>query len=196
MKLNCCAWKLPVLWQWFVSSSSFVALRTGCKARWSSLVQILTMLKAMPNTSRMKGPNCRKPFTRQLSTLVRLSRPLKMVTLVWRRWTWNSHGRTRRLAVAPSSRPLAPESFAPLRFSLSLSLFLRALEVLRPSRGPRRSTLEVTMAAETKMKELYCTRMSHPDLRDKAGCVSYVRQRRTTHIMMECIEINVTIIIT
>jgi hypothetical protein len=38
--------------------------------------------------------------------------------------------------------------------------------------------------------------LSHPDLRDKVGCVSYVRQRRTTHIMTKCIEINVTIIIT
>jgi hypothetical protein len=37
--------------------------------------------------------------------------------------------------------------------------------------------------------------LSHPDLRDKAGCVSYVRQRRTTHIMTKCIEINVTNII-
>ena len=35
--------------------------------------------------------------------------------------------------------------------------------------------------------------LSHPDLRDKAGCISYVRQRRTTHIIIECIEINVTI---
>jgi hypothetical protein len=35
--------------------------------------------------------------------------------------------------------------------------------------------------------------LSHPDLRDKAGCVSYVRQGRTTHIITECIEINVTI---
>jgi hypothetical protein len=35
----------------------------------------------------------------------------------------------------------------------------------------------------------------HPDLRDKAGCVSYVRQRRTTHIMTKCIEINITNII-
>jgi hypothetical protein len=25
--------------------------------------------------------------------------------------------------------------------------------------------------------------LSHPDLRDKAGCVSYVRQERTTHII-------------
>jgi hypothetical protein len=33
--------------------------------------------------------------------------------------------------------------------------------------------------------------MSHPDLRDKAGCVSYVRQK-TSHIMTKCIEINVT----
>jgi hypothetical protein len=38
--------------------------------------------------------------------------------------------------------------------------------------------------------------MSHPNLRGKDGCVSYVRQRRTTHIMTKCIEINVTNIIT
>jgi hypothetical protein len=38
--------------------------------------------------------------------------------------------------------------------------------------------------------------MSHPDLRGKATCVSYVRQRRTTNIMTKCIEINVTNIIT
>jgi hypothetical protein len=38
--------------------------------------------------------------------------------------------------------------------------------------------------------------MSHPDLRDKVGCVLYVRQRRTIHIMTKCIEINVTNIIT
>jgi hypothetical protein len=38
--------------------------------------------------------------------------------------------------------------------------------------------------------------MSHPDLRGKAGCISYVRQRRTTHIMTKYIEINVTKIIT
>jgi hypothetical protein len=38
--------------------------------------------------------------------------------------------------------------------------------------------------------------LSHPDLRDKVGCVSYVRQRRTTYIMTKCIEINVTNIIT
>ena len=37
--------------------------------------------------------------------------------------------------------------------------------------------------------------LSHPDLWDKAGCVSYVRQRRTSHIMTMCIEINVTNII-
>jgi hypothetical protein len=35
--------------------------------------------------------------------------------------------------------------------------------------------------------------VSHPGLRDKAECISYVRQRRTTHIITECIEINVTI---
>jgi hypothetical protein len=33
--------------------------------------------------------------------------------------------------------------------------------------------------------------LSHPDLKDKAGCVSYVRQGRTTHIITECIEINI-----
>jgi hypothetical protein len=38
--------------------------------------------------------------------------------------------------------------------------------------------------------------MSHPDLRDKPGYVSYVRQKRTTHIMTKCIEINVSNIIT
>jgi hypothetical protein len=31
----------------------------------------------------------------------------------------------------------------------------------------------------------------HPDLRDKSECISYVRQERTTHIITECIEINV-----
>jgi hypothetical protein len=36
-------------------------------------------------------------------------------------------------------------------------------------------------------------RLSHSDLRDKAGCISYVHQGRTTHIITECIEINVTI---
>jgi hypothetical protein len=39
-------------------------------------------------------------------------------------------------------------------------------------------------------------RMSHPGLMGKAECVSYVRQRRTTHIMTKCIERNVTNIIT
>jgi hypothetical protein len=38
--------------------------------------------------------------------------------------------------------------------------------------------------------------LSHPDLRGQPGCVSYVRQRRTTHTMTKCIEINVTNIIT
>jgi hypothetical protein len=37
--------------------------------------------------------------------------------------------------------------------------------------------------------------VSHRDLRDKTECVSYVWQRRTTHIMTKCIEINVTNII-
>jgi hypothetical protein len=37
--------------------------------------------------------------------------------------------------------------------------------------------------------------LSHPDLRDKSGCISYVHQGRTTHIITECIEINVVNII-
>jgi hypothetical protein len=37
--------------------------------------------------------------------------------------------------------------------------------------------------------------VSHTELRDKAGCISYVRQGRTTHIITECIEINVINII-
>ena len=37
--------------------------------------------------------------------------------------------------------------------------------------------------------------LSHPDLRDKVGCVSFVCQRRTSHIIAKCIEINVTSII-
>jgi hypothetical protein len=37
--------------------------------------------------------------------------------------------------------------------------------------------------------------MSHLNLEDKVGCVSYVRQGRTSHIMTECIEINVINII-
>jgi hypothetical protein len=37
--------------------------------------------------------------------------------------------------------------------------------------------------------------LSHPDLKDKYGCVSYVRQGRTTHIITECIDINVINII-
>jgi hypothetical protein len=37
--------------------------------------------------------------------------------------------------------------------------------------------------------------LSHPDLRDKFECVSYVRQGRTTCIIIECIEINVINII-
>jgi hypothetical protein len=47
-------------------------------------------------------------------------------------------------------------------------------------------------------KEWDCsTEVSHLDLRGKAGCISYVRQRRTTHIIMiKCIEINATNIIT
>jgi hypothetical protein len=30
--------------------------------------------------------------------------------------------------------------------------------------------------------------MSHPNLKDKVGCVSYVRQERTTHIITECLK--------
>jgi hypothetical protein len=37
--------------------------------------------------------------------------------------------------------------------------------------------------------------LSHPDLKDKVGCVSYVCQGKTTHIIKECIEINVINII-
>jgi hypothetical protein len=37
--------------------------------------------------------------------------------------------------------------------------------------------------------------LSHLDLKDKAGCVSYVRHGRTTHKITECIEINVINII-
>ena len=37
--------------------------------------------------------------------------------------------------------------------------------------------------------------VSNPNLRDKAGYVPYVPQRRTTHIMTKCIDINVTNII-
>jgi hypothetical protein len=37
--------------------------------------------------------------------------------------------------------------------------------------------------------------VSHSNLRNNAVCVLYVRQRRTTHIMTKCIEINVTNII-
>jgi hypothetical protein len=37
--------------------------------------------------------------------------------------------------------------------------------------------------------------LSHLDLRGKAGYVSYVRHKRTSHIMTKCIEINVTSII-
>jgi hypothetical protein len=34
-----------------------------------------------------------------------------------------------------------------------------------------------------------------PDLRDKAECISYVRQGRKTHIIIECIKINIINII-
>jgi hypothetical protein len=36
---------------------------------------------------------------------------------------------------------------------------------------------------------------SHQDLRDNAKCVSYVHQRRTSHKMTKCVEINVANII-
>jgi hypothetical protein len=32
--------------------------------------------------------------------------------------------------------------------------------------------------------------MSHPDLSNKVGCVAYVRQERTIHVITEYIEIN------
>jgi hypothetical protein len=54
-------------------------------------------------------------------------------------------------------------------------------------------TIEFNMSIILKTTK---TRLSHPNLGDKAGCVSYVRQRRNTHIMTKCIEINVTNIIT
>jgi hypothetical protein len=38
--------------------------------------------------------------------------------------------------------------------------------------------------------------VSHPDLKGKYGCVSYMRPIRTSHIMTKCIEIDVTKIIT
>lgn len=82
MKLNCCVWRLLILRQWNMSSSSFVVVRTGCKVRWHSLVQILTMLGVLPTASRMRGPDSRQPFMRQLFALVRPCCPLKRVTLV------------------------------------------------------------------------------------------------------------------
>jgi hypothetical protein len=42
----------------------------------------------------------------------------------------------------------------------------------------------VTERAERGDEEV----VSHPDLRDKVWCVSYVRQRRTSHIMTKCIR--------
>jgi hypothetical protein len=44
-------------------------------------------------------------------------------------------------------------------------------------------------------RQFFIWYLSHPDLRDKVGYVSYMRQVRTTHIITECIEINVTNII-
>jgi hypothetical protein len=67
--------------------------------------------------------------------------------------------------------------------------------VLKSSKVP---TPISTKASEDKIEELgevAAASVSHPDLRDKAECVSYVRQRRTTHIITKCIEINVTNII-
>jgi hypothetical protein len=37
--------------------------------------------------------------------------------------------------------------------------------------------------------------MSQSDLKDKAECVSYMRQGRTSHIMTKCVDINVINII-
>jgi hypothetical protein len=51
------------------------------------------------------------------------------------------------------------------------------------------------MLVDTIMEYRDATFLSHPDLKDKAGYVSYVRQGRTSHIMTKCIEINVINII-
>jgi hypothetical protein len=52
-----------------------------------------------------------------------------------------------------------------------------------------------TLQLRVLIIKIFGLAMSHPDLRDKAGCVSYMRQRGTTHIITECIEINVINII-
>jgi hypothetical protein len=60
---------------------------------------------------------------------------------------------------------------------------------------PYRSGRNAIEPALVEFGYVAATELSHPDLRDKAWCVSYVRQRRTSHIMTKCIEINVTSII-
>jgi hypothetical protein len=37
------------------------------------------------------------------------------------------------------------------------------------------------------LSNIFSRYMLHPDLRGKVGCVSYMRQRRTIHIMTKCI---------
>jgi hypothetical protein len=79
--------------------------------------------------------------------------------------------------------------------SLSNGRHLTGLRDLQPryeNRGYTQGGGEVRLARLWRVGAV----VSHPDLRDKAGCVSYVRQRRTSHIMTKCIEINVLIIIT
>jgi hypothetical protein len=60
-------------------------------------------------------------------------------------------------------------------------------KLLSPSKGEK--------VPKSFQRECRAKVLSHPDLRDKAGCISYVRQGRTTHIITECIEINVINII-
>jgi hypothetical protein len=62
-------------------------------------------------------------------------------------------------------------------------------EAIRKNEEESHTTLEEARKAKEAVE------LSPPDLRDKAGCVSYVRQRRTSHIMTKCIETNVIIIV-
>jgi hypothetical protein len=56
------------------------------------------------------------------------------------------------------------------------------------------SGLAKSVEAEFVSYSYACT-LSHHNLRDKAGCISCVRQTKTTYIITNCIEINVTNII-
>jgi hypothetical protein len=51
-----------------------------------------------------------------------------------------------------------------------------------------RKNEESQTALEEARKAKEAVELSHPDLRNKAGCVSYVRQRRTSHIMTKCMR--------